>query len=169
MLDWRSEVLVRPAKTGDATGLARLFAVTWRAAYGGIIPYLSLENIIRRRGKNWWTNAIRSGDGLLIIEHEGKLAGYATFGAARGRGPHQGEIYELYITPIFQGFGLGEHLFEACRARLDACGLKGLVVWALADNAQAEDFYWRRGGRPFAAVHEKIGSADLEKIGYGWT
>lgn len=169
MLGWRSEVLVRPAKAGDATALAKVFAETWRGAYAGVIPYVQLETIVRRRGKSWWATAIRSGDSLLVIEHDGEVAGYATFGAARGRGAHQGEIYELYVAPIYQGIGLGEHLFEACRARLDTRRLKGLVVWALADNAQAAEFYWRRGGRPFASIRERIGEAELKKVGYGWT
>ena len=69
-------------------------------------------------------------------------------GSSRQRGPYQGEIYELYLDPIYQGLGLGEHLFEGCRHTLDMRKLNGLIVWALLDNTAACDFYWRRGGRP---------------------
>lgn len=169
MLGWRSDVRVRPAKAADAAVLTRVFAETWRGAYEGIIPHGQLDGIIRRRNKAWWSNAIRGGDCLLVVEHDGKVAGYATYGASRGRGRHQGEIYELYIAPVYQGVGLGEHLFEACRARLDARGLRGLVVWALSDNDAAADFYWRRGGRPFKAIRERFGAAELGKIGFGWS
>ncbi len=168
MLGWRSDVLVRSAKVADAGALVKVFADTWRGAYAGVIPSDHLDGLIRRRNKTWWTAAIRSGDGLLVVEHEGKIAGYATYGAARGRGKHQGEIYELYVAPIYQGVGLGEHLFEACRARLDGRGLRGLVVWALAANDMAADFYWRRGGRPFKSVREPFGKAQLDKVGFGW-
>jgi ribosomal protein S18 acetylase RimI-like enzyme len=168
MLGWRSDVLVRPAKAADASQLVKVFAETWRGAYTGVIPHQHLDGIIQRRTKAWWTAAIRGGDGLLVVEHAGALAGYATYGAARGRGRQQGEIYELYIAPIYQGVGLGEHLFEACRARLDGRGLRGLVVWALAENAAASDFYWRRGGRPFNTVREAFGNTQLDKVGFGW-
>jgi ribosomal protein S18 acetylase RimI-like enzyme len=168
MLGWRTDVRVRPAKVADAARLTTVFAETWRGAYVGIIPHDQLEGIIRRRNKGWWTSAIRAGDSLLVVEQEGTVVGYATFGAARGRGRHQGEIFELYISPVYQGVGLGEHLFEACRARLDARGLKGLVVWALSDNSAATDFYWRRGGRPFKAIRERFGQTELAKVGFGW-
>ena len=79
------------------------------------------------------------------------VAGYATVGPARVRGEYEGEIYELYVTPTYQGLGFGERLFEACRYHLDARQLSGLIVWALADNMAATDFYWRRGGRPVGA------------------
>lgn len=168
MLDWRSQGRVRNGRAGDAMALAELFGDTWRGAYAGIIPHAQLESIIRRRGRTWWSAAIRNGDSLMVVEHGGHVSGYATYGAARNNGPHQGEIYELYIAPDYQGLGLGEHLFEACRARLDLQSRRGLIVWALSDNAQAGDFYWRRGGRPFAKVRERIGQVTVEKIAYTW-
>ncbi len=82
--------------------------------------------------------------------------------------PYQGEIYELYIAPEHQGVGLGEHLFEASRFALDRRRLRGLVVWVLAQNTIATDFYWRRGGRPMKQVIENVGGKKLEKIAFGW-
>ena len=48
-----------------------------------------------------------------------------------------------YLDPVHQGLGLGEHLFEGCRHALDMRKLNGLIIWALLDNTQACDFYWR--------------------------
>ena len=168
MLGWQTDVLVRPAKIADAATLATIFAETWRGAYAGLVPHEQLEGIIRRRDRAWWATAIRGGEGPLVALHLGKIAGYATYGAARTTGRYHGEIYELYIAPQHQGMGLGEHLFEACRARLDSRGLSGLVVWALADNTTAQDFYWRRGGRPFKSIKEPFGGSHLSKVGFGW-
>lgn len=168
MLGWQSDVRVRSARIADAVLLPEVFSDSWRGAYSGIIPHTQLEGIIRRRNRAWWTESIRSGEGPLVITHQRRIIGYATYGVARGRGRHQGEIYELYIAPAYQGLGFGEHLFEACRARLDAKGLRGLVVWALAENEAAQDFYWRRGGRPFKELKEPFGSSWLAKIGFGW-
>ncbi len=169
MLGWRSEVRVRTGKLADASALAEVFRSSWQGAYRGIIPHLHLENMIRRRGTQWWMSTLRSGETLLVLEVKGKIAGYATLGTARGKGAYRGEIYEIYLAPVYQGLGLGEHLFEACRNRLDERGLKGLVIWALTENTQATDFYWRRGGRPVAKIREQIGGAKLEKIAFAWS
>jgi ribosomal protein S18 acetylase RimI-like enzyme len=168
MLSWRTDVHVRPAKIADAGTLATLFADSWRGAYAGLVPHEQLDAIIRRRNKAWWSAAIRGGEGLLVVMHDSQIVGYATYGAARVRGRYQGEIYEIYISPLHQGMGLGEQLFEACRARLDARRMNGLVVWALSDNTAAQDFYWRRGGRPFKTVMEPVGKALMGKVAFGW-
>jgi ribosomal protein S18 acetylase RimI-like enzyme len=168
MLGSRSDIKVRKGKTADAAAVADTFRQSWLQAYRGIIPQAHLDDMIRRRGPDWWANVIRSGDSLVVIEAGRALVGYSTLGFSRTRGPYQGEIYELYIQPIHQGLGLGEHLFEACRHGLDQRRLKGLIVWALADNSMATDFYWRRGGRPVKQAFETIGSRKLEKIAFAW-
>lgn len=169
MLGSSSEVKIRKPRVGDAKPLSEIFSASWWQTYRGIIPHAHLENLVRRRGPDWWRNAIRTGDEIVVMDVAGATAGYATLGASRSRGAFAGEIYELYIAPNYQGLGFGEHLFEACRNNLDIRRYKGLIVWVLSDNTRASDFYWRRGGRPVARTVERVGTAKLEKIAFTWT
>lgn len=168
MLGSSSHVRVRCGELSDAKALADVFEQSWRHAYVGILPHAQLDSLIMRRGRRWWTNAIRSGDLILVLEVAGEIRGYASCGPARMRSRYKGEIYEIYLAPEVQGLGFGELLFEACRNELDNRRLKGLIVWALAENEIAADFYWRRGGRPVFQVTDKIGGTEMQKIGYGW-
>jgi ribosomal protein S18 acetylase RimI-like enzyme len=168
MLGSGSKVRVRKGRLADAAALAQVFRDSWLFAYRGIIPDMHLEGLIRQRTPDWWRSVVRSGEGTLVLELAGKVVGYATFGTARHRGPYQGEIYELYLDPVCQGLGFGEHLFEGCRHALDMRRLKGLIVWALIDNTPACNFYWRRGGRPVTSTFRKIGGAKLEQVAFGW-
>jgi ribosomal protein S18 acetylase RimI-like enzyme len=168
MLGSQAKVSIRRGKPGDAEALAEVFKDSWVNAYRGILPEFHLDKIVRRRDPAWWQTTIGSRDRMLVLEVGSKIVGYATFGPTRARGPYQGEIYELYLAPIYQGLGFGEHLFEACRYALDQKKLKGLVVWALVDNQTACHFYWRRGGRPVASVQETFGTTKLEKAAFAW-
>ena len=168
MLGASSQCEIRRGTVADAPALSELFRASWTQAYLGIIPQLHLESMIRRRTPEWWRSAVRSGEGVLVLELDGKVVGYATFGSARSRGPYQGEIYELYLDPIHQGLGFGERLFESCRHALDVRKVRGLIVWALIDNTPACNFYWRRGGRPIATAFTRIGTAKLEQVAFAW-
>jgi ribosomal protein S18 acetylase RimI-like enzyme len=169
MLGSSSQVLIRKARSADASALARVFRDSWSTAYRGIIPHGHLQGMIAKRSDAWWEGATRDGDSILVVEVSGIVAGYATFGPARGAGKARGEIYELYLAPVYQGLGLGELLFEAVRNALELQHLAGLVVWALADNEPAITFYWRRGGRPVAETLEHLGGARLPKIAFAWS
>jgi ribosomal protein S18 acetylase RimI-like enzyme len=168
MLGASSQCEVRRGNLSDAPALSDIYRLTWSQAYLGIIPQLHLDNMIRRRGTDWWRSTIKSGNGVLVLQVSGDIAGYATHGPARARGLQEGEIYELYVTPTHQGLGFGELLFEGCRHQLDARQLSGLIVWALADNTTATDFYWRRGGRPVGSGFERVGDRRLKKIAFAW-
>jgi GNAT superfamily N-acetyltransferase len=162
-------VHIRPARTKDASALADVYAEAWRGAYRGIIPHLSLERMIARRGEAWWKRALSERRPLLVLDFDGAASGYATYGRCRsGRTPFQGEIFELYLHPTYQGFGLGEKLFDGARIRLAELRLRGLLVWALTDNEAACAFYLRLGGKPVAEGAESFGDVSLRKIAFAW-
>jgi ribosomal protein S18 acetylase RimI-like enzyme len=168
MLRSASQAIVRRARVEDAADLADVFKQAWLLAYTGMLPDEHLARMIAQRTPIWWSKAIANHDRILVLEVESSVVGYATYGPLRFRRSRGGEIYEIYLTPIYQGLGFGEVLFEGCRHELDQMQLPGLIVWALADNEQAQHFYWRRGGRPIAEAGERFGSRSLTKVAYRW-
>lgn len=162
-------ISIRAARSADAERLADAHDEAWRHAYQGIIPHLPLTRMINRRGPGWWQQALEKGMPALLLCFDGALAGYATFGRSRMRGtPYKGELFELYVRPVYQGAGFGRRLFESTRERLVQTGHRGLVVWALADNEAACGFYRRLGGRPISEGRETFGDVSLRKIAFAW-
>ncbi|MGI9521797.1 MAG: GNAT family N-acetyltransferase [Hyphomicrobiaceae bacterium] len=168
MLGARANLQVRLGRANDADRLSEVFAETWRHAYCGIIPHVHLQLMIRRRRPQWWRTAVRSRDSVIVLDFERVVVGYATCGPSRTGGNYSGEIYEIYLLPDYQGVGFGEHLFEACRIRLDDRRLRGLIVWALSENINAAAFYMGRGGRPMTTTFERLGGKRVEKTAYVW-
>ncbi len=126
---------VRPAKAADAAAVASTHDEAWRSAYQGIIPGAELEKLINRRGPQWWDSAIRKGSRVSVLVFGEQIAGYANYGRNRARSLHfDGEIYELYLRPEFQGLGFGRRLFTSAKRDLGQSGLKSMVIWALSDN-----------------------------------
>ena len=62
---------------------ADVYAEAWRGAYRGIIPHLSLERMIARRGEAWWKRALADRRPLLVLDFDGAASGYATYGRCR--------------------------------------------------------------------------------------
>jgi ribosomal protein S18 acetylase RimI-like enzyme len=141
----------------------------WQATYQGIIPGVELERLIARRGPDWWDSAIRKGSRIALLAFGDKIAGYANYGRNRARSLfYDGEIYELYLRPEYQGLGFGRRLFTSARRDLGQSGLKSLVVWALSDNEPAVEFYRTLGGKAVARSSERFGGRSLDKVAYAW-
>ncbi|MEC9367880.1 MAG: GNAT family N-acetyltransferase [Pseudomonadota bacterium] len=162
-------VSLRQARVADADALAAIHAESWRSAYQGILPHLPLQRMIARRGPGWWHEQLGQDMSALVVSFEDEPVGYATFGRARLRGaPFGGEIFELYVSTVFQGLGFGKRLFEGARQRLEDRRLKGLLVWAIVDNPRACNFYLDRGGRPVAKTTERFADVPVKKVAFGW-
>lgn len=160
---------VRRAETRDAEAITAVHDAAWRNAYDGLIPAKELRDIIARRGPRWWQRAIARGTAILVIEVGGTICGYATFGPNRMRKLAQkGEVYEIYLLPEYQGVGLGTRLFLAARSELARLGYESTVVWALAENQQACQFYTNVGGRKVAHANERFGETSLTKMAFAW-
>jgi len=160
---------IRTACEADAPGIAAVHDEAWREAYFGVIPGRELEKMIARRGPRWWLSAIRRGSRLAVLDFDRNIAGYASYGANRVRSmPYAGEIFELYLSPSFQGLGFGKRLFEAALRDLEDHGYRSIVVWALADNARATDFYRKLGGRLVGETQERFGSEKRARVAFAF-
>jgi GNAT superfamily N-acetyltransferase len=160
-------VSIRHAKPADAEALSHVFESAWREAYRGIIPGVTLEKMLTRRGPRWWRSTVTRGRPLVVIDLGQGVAGYISYGRCRDRSlPAEGEIDEFYLLPEYQGIGLGRRLFQAVRNDLRDKGMSRVAVWALADNERACAFYERMGGRSVARVEERIGGTPLAKVAY---
>jgi ribosomal protein S18 acetylase RimI-like enzyme len=160
---------IRRAKASDAQAVADTHDEAWRTAYQGIIPGNELDKLISRRGPDWWDSAIRKGSRITILQFGDNVAGYANYGRNRARSlTYDGEVYELYLRPEYQGLGFGRRLFTAARKDLLQTGLRSLVVWALSDNEPAVEFYRALGGRAVARSSERFGTKTLDKVAYAW-
>jgi len=160
---------IRRAKPADAEAVAATHDAAWRTSYRGIIPGPELEKLISRRGPGWWENAIAKGSRVALLGFGDRIAGYANYGRNRARSLYyDGEIYELYLRPEFQGLGFGRKLFQAARRDLGQSGMSSLVVWALSDNENAVGFYRNLGGRAVARSSERFGGKVLDKVAYAW-
>ncbi|MEL7430876.1 MAG: GNAT family N-acetyltransferase [Pseudomonadota bacterium] len=159
----------RQARPEDATRISRVHSESWQHAYSGIIPFRALARMINRRDANWWATAIRRSTPILIIEMGADIAGYATLGPNRvSTFPHEGEIYEIYMKPEFQGIGLGAKLFADARKELKRRGYSGLAVWVLCDNHPAISFYENAGGKAIATGSEHFDEKKLRKVAFAW-
>ncbi|MCB1461110.1 MAG: GNAT family N-acetyltransferase [Nitratireductor sp.] len=159
----------RRAEPSDAGAIAAVHDSAWSNAYAGIVPHKALSRMIRRRGERWWADAIRRSTVVVLIEVGDVIAGYATLGRNRvSTLPFEGEVYELYLKPEYQGIGLGQKLFLAALGELQRRKLKGAVVWVLADNEPAIRFYGNAGGKAVAEGAEQFDDKKLRKLAYAW-
>src|SRR6266436_6646231 len=160
---------IRRAKPADAAAVAGAHDEAWLTAYRGIIPGQELEKLVIRRGPAWWECAIRKGSRVSLLVFGDRVAGYANYGRNRARSlTYEGEFYELYLRPEFQGLGFGRRLFSAARRDLQQSGLQSLVIWALSDNEPAVGFYRALGGKAVARSSERFGTKVLDKVAFAW-
>ena len=162
-------ITIRKALPADARSIAAVHDAAWRDAYRGIIPGRELERMIARRGPRWWGSAIQRGSRIVVLEFDDGVEGYASYGPNRVPAlPYQGEIYEIYLAPEFQGHGFGRGLFKAARADLADHGYTSALVWALAENERALAFYRKLGGRPVREAYERFAGESRKRVAFGF-
>lgn len=162
-------IALRPARPADAATLSAIHLQAWRGAYRGLLSGIDLERMLSRRGPRWWRGALTRGVLIQVLEVAGKPAGYATYGRSRMRElPFEGEIYELYILPEYQGLGFGSKLFRGTRRELHRMRLSGLAVRVLKDNDAAMRFYQSLGGQVLMTTREQIAATTVELAIFGW-
>ncbi|MCV0427861.1 MAG: GNAT family N-acetyltransferase [Roseibium sp.] len=160
---------LRAARAADCEALAGIHNEAWLGAYRGVLHGVDLQKMVARRGTGWWRGALARGVDIKILSIADTPAGYATFGRCRLQGTGmEGEIYELYLKPEYQGLGFGRTLFNSVRETLDARKLSGLAVQVLSENTPARAFYRAVDGKLSAKSWYRLGGRRMELSIYTW-
>ena len=163
------EITIRPARPGDARGIARLDVETWRATYAGVLSPAYLVGLSERRREAGWRSVIlrEPRDVRVAVDSVGAILGFGSCGPNRGDRFFAGEVFTLYVAPDWQNQGIGRRLLIALFRRLVAAGRNSAILWVLRDNP-SRFFYERLGGHQVSRKSLAVGGTAIEATAYGW-
>ena len=132
---------IRPIRPHEIDDVSRIYALSWKAAYQGIVPQDYLDALKEDR---WAPYLAKSPFCSLVLMDNGEYIGTSAFGKARDEAmPGWGEIVSIYLRPEYFGLGYGEKLLDAVVNALSDKGYADIYLWVLAENMRARRFYER--------------------------
>lgn len=157
------------AAPDDAEAIAQIQVETWRMTYAGLLPDDLLIRMSQDRQRRMWRRMIRGGETVLVArDPKAGVIGFGSYGPNRSRHKgFSGEIYTLYVSPDFQGLGIGRGLLNAMFAALTGENHESALVWVLAENPN-RFFYEALGGRRTAERDVTMWGAKVRELAYGW-
>ena len=147
--DRRLDLQFRAAGPGDADGIARLHADSWRRHYRGAYSDSFLDGDVAGYLLATWTERLSPPDPqarTIVGELDGKVVALAH--TRLGKDPAYGALLDnLHVSYELKRLGIGTRLLAlTARAVLDASPGSGLYLWVLEQNAAAQAFYAAKGG-----------------------
>ena len=163
--------VIRVARPGDASGIARLETETWRDAYPTLLPRAYLvQNLVTR--SRWQQRLQGGGRNVLVAESAPRrIVAYATWGPAgwhhraRPGGPAAGQLYELYVHADHREKGIGRRLCAEAARRMASRGMGSLYVEVLEGNPN-RFFYEVLGARLVARTLHDFAGRRLATVVY---
>lgn len=156
----------RDARPTDAARLAEIQAVSWQAAYRGLLSDDFLDGLTATTRLEWWKSRLARIPprwAVLVTEDQGSVTGFVTIGHCDDddrRVPDAGELYAMYVDPARWGVGFGRELLLGAEDRFRIDGYADASLWVLADNQPARRFYEYRGWRVDGAEKRMIIGSD---------
>ena len=142
---------LRPAAPEDAMAVARVHVRAWQAGYRGLMPedYLAAMRPEERAQRYEFGTLDAAKPRTLVAVEADTILGFATISPARDEDTiGRGELCALYVEPDCWGRGIGRALASAARDDLYRLGFRQAVLWVVAGNARAEQFYRADGWIP---------------------
>ena len=148
-------IRIRTAEAGDATGIAAIGSVAFRAVHDSVIgPESAVATVEQTYSIEALTRCISFCAGaddahFLVADDDGQVAGYLHYDC-EGTEP---ELHRIYVDPDRKRGGIGSALLRELNARLKPGSSYVLLV--AEENIAARAFYERRG---FVFVDRVIGN-----------
>ena len=172
-----SEVVLRVARIDDSEAIGSLHVRSWQAAYAGRLPAAVLDKLSPSRRAATWRDTIArqaanpAAGRTWVIEQDRAVVGFAEAGRARDDDmpAGSGEVHAIYLAPEAWSQGLGGRLFDHAVDDLVAGGFDPLVLWVLAENERARQFYERRGWLPDGSCRTlDFDGTPVDELRYRW-
>ncbi|MDB5768766.1 MAG: yuaI [Collimonas fungivorans] len=170
------DVVIRRATVADAGVIAAVRIDSWRTTYRGIIPDDYLDGMKIEDSKAIWTrilaatsSAANDAANVFVAEVDGEVLGFAAgMTLAEAKLGFDSELTAIYLEPSVQRAGIGRKLVAHVAAALASAGANNMLVWVLADNRPARQFYEMLGAELLAEQPFSWDGLDLQEAGYGW-
>jgi GNAT superfamily N-acetyltransferase len=147
-----AEVSVRTAGPDDAAAIARVQLVTWRTAFGDLLPAGVLDAWDDAAAAETWRTALAAppspAHSVLVAVDAGAVVGFAATapdGAAR-------ELTVLLVEPRWGRRGHGSRLLAAVADLARAAGVTTLISWLAEQDTVTARFLETAGWAPEGGV-----------------
>lgn len=137
------EFNIRRAESVDAHEISKIYALSWKMAYRGMLS----QNYLYSLSDDYWTPKFQKwlSEGTMraeLLYAEGVPAGAIAFGKSRDETlPEWGEIVSLYLRPEYFRCGYGTLLMEEAFRYFRENGFRDCYLWVLRENERAQAFY----------------------------
>lgn len=142
------DIQIVRATVSDAVDISYVHALSWQAAYAGIVPqeYLNEFTPEKRAEKARKVMPTRPEEYYLAYMDETPI-GMFILGASLDEDvpPGTGEVCALYLLPEYWHKGIGLSLMNYAVNRLHELSYKDIALWVLQDNQRARRFYEKYG------------------------
>ncbi|MCC6868221.1 MAG: N-acetyltransferase [Burkholderiales bacterium] len=163
---------IRLATPHDASAIAQVRVLAWRATYRGMIPATYLDAMKVEDSAAQWERilgASPNSSNTFVAEDAGLVVGFAS--GLMLPAPKLGfdaELSAVYLDREQQRQGIGRRLVARVAAAQQAHGATGLLTWVIAANKGARAFYERLGAELVIEQPFQWDGMDLVEAGYGW-
>lgn len=169
------EINLRRATVADAEAIAAVRIASWLATYRGMIPDAYLDEMKLEDSITHWRTILEAlptaGERICVFvaESEGQVIGFASgMLLPEPKLGMNAELTAVYLRPAWQRSGIGRRMVQKVARTLQAQGSNSLLVWVIADNAIARNFYEELGGALLLEQKFSWDGLDLMEAGYGW-
>ncbi|MGE4486137.1 MAG: N-acetyltransferase family protein [Oscillospiraceae bacterium] len=149
----------------EADEISRIYALSWKTAYRGIVPQTYLDGLSEKR---WSPLLAENPSRSYVLLDNGRYIGTASISPARDKKmAGWGEIISLYLLPEHFGKSYGRALLNACISELAQAGFSKIYLWTLENNSRARTFYEKSGFvRDGQKITCEIGGENLTEVRY---
>lgn len=152
-----------------ATQASHIYAMSWKAAYKGIIPQAYLDVLPLDRWADKLGNAEHENFRAdYILSDSGKFVASSSICKARDEAYGDwGEIMSIYVLPEEFRKGYGRTLFTYVFDQLKEQGYSNIYLWVLEENQRARRFYDKMGFQANGdRMIQNIGGKDCVEVRY---